>query len=136
MDRLRRSVCLVTVCCILLGGCAGDPNHGRVSGAVTLDGQPLKSGIIHFVPADGQTASADAQVEDGKFSAKVPIGAKKVSISAPKVVGKRKMYDTPDSPMVDKVEELVPAQYNSASTLTLDVKPGNQTQNYELKSSK
>src|SRR5690349_11768984 len=115
MDHVHRKVCLLALCCTLLGSCSGDPNHGTISGTVTLDGQPLRSAVIHFVPADGQTASADAQVEDGTFSAKVPIGAKNVAISAPKVVGKRKMYDTPDSPTVDKVEELVPAQYNSAS---------------------
>ena len=136
MDHLHRNICLFVACCVPLGGCSGDANHGTVSGTVTLDGQPLKSGIIRFVPADGRTASADAQVIDGKFSAKMPIGQKNVAISAPKVVGKRKMYDTPDSPTVDKVEELLPAQYNSASKLTLGVKPGDQTQDYELKGGK
>jgi hypothetical protein len=64
----------------------------------------------------------------------VPVGEKKVSISAPKVTGKRKMYDTPDSPTVDVVEELLPPQYNRQSTLTLTVKPGKQEQTYDLKS--
>jgi hypothetical protein len=34
----------------------------------------------------------------GKFSSEVPIGESKVEIRVPKVVGKKKLYDTPDSP--------------------------------------
>ena len=111
--------------------------HGTVEGRVTLDGQPLKTGIIRFVPADGQTASADAQITDGKFTAKVPVGEKKVSISAPKVVGQRKMYNTPESPTIDTIEELLPAQYNAQSTLTLTVTSGSQQPpTFDLKSGK
>lgn len=132
----RQILWWLVTCCVVAVGCTTDAEHGTVSGSVTLDGTPLKTGLVRFVPADGLTASADAQVVDGKFSTTMPIGEKKVSISAPKVVGQRKMYDTPDSPMVDKVEELLPAQYNSASKLTLAVKSGNQEQNYELKSGK
>jgi hypothetical protein len=132
----RQKLWWLFACCVFVAGCTKDAEHGTVSGSVTLDGAPLKSGLVRFVPADGLTASADAQVVDGKFSAIMPIGEKKVSISAPKVVGKRKMYDTPDSPTVDKVEELLPAQYNSASKLTLAVKSGNQEQDYKLKSGK
>jgi hypothetical protein len=129
----------ISLCWAVIGltlGCSADAKHGTVSGTVTLDGQPLKSGTIRFDSADGQAAAADASIIDGKFTAKAPPGGKRVSITSPKVVGKKKMYDTPDSPVYDVTEELLPAQYNSASKLTLDVKPGNQTQDYELKSGK
>jgi hypothetical protein len=134
--RVGYKSCWLVACCSLVFGCTGDTKNGTVSGTVTLDGEPLAKGVIQFVPADGRTASAQAIIEDGKFSAKVPIGEKRISISASKVVGKRKMYDTPDSPMVDKVEELLPAQYNSASKLTLNVTAGTQEPTYDLKSGK
>lgn len=117
-------------------GCSTDSKHGTVAGTVTLDGQPLENGLIRFVPADGQSTSADAAVEHGTFTAQVPVGDKKVWISAPKVVGKRKMYDTPDSPTVDITQELLPARYNAQTTLTLTVAPGKQQPAFELKTGK
>lgn len=99
-----------------------------------MNGQPLEKGLIRFDPMDGRTASAEAAIANGKFRVETPVGDKKVSISAAKVVGKRKMYNTPDSPTVDITEELLPAKYNSQSTLTLTVAPGNQSPTFELTS--
>jgi hypothetical protein len=115
-------------------GCSSDSEKGTVSGTVTLDGQPLPSGLIRFVPVDGQTPTADATITDGEFSAEVPIGEKQVSISAPKVVGKRPAYQAPNSPMIDIVEELLPARYNVKSELTLSVTGGRQDAPFDLKS--
>lgn len=115
--------------CALIGiwsGCSADSKHGTVTGSVTLDGQPLQIGNIRFEPSDGGTATADAPIADGKFTGKMPPGDKRVLITAPKVTGKRKMYDTPDSPVVDVVEELLPKRYNTQSELILSVKLGKQ----------
>src|SRR4051812_2388316 len=84
----------------LAAGCS-DGSKATVSGKVTLDGEPLKEGLIKFLPADGKSQNADAPIKDGQYMATMPPGEKRVEISAPKVVGKRKMYDTPDSPSVD-----------------------------------
>ncbi len=126
-----------TLCWTLIGfslGCSADAKHGTVSGTVTLDGQPLKSGTIRFDAADGRTAAADASITDGKYSVKMPPGEKRVSITSPKVIGKKKMYDTPDSPVVDVTEELLPKRYNAQSELTLTVKLGDQDAPFDLKS--
>ena len=104
------------------GGCSAEAGKATVSGEVTLDGKPLKEGVIRFVPADGNSPTADAAIVDGSYQATVPVGAKRVEISAPKVVGKRKMYNTPQSPWVDEVAELIPALYNVKSILTAEVK--------------
>ena len=122
--------------CLTIVGCAGDSTRGTVSGTVTLDSQPLAKGTISFIPIGGATASADAPIVGGKFTAVIPVGEKRVTISSPKVVGKRKAYDTPDSPMVDQTEELLPPTYNRGSQLTLTVKPGKQTSDYDLTSGK
>jgi hypothetical protein len=107
-----------------------------VKGDVTLDGQPLKSGVIRFAAADGRTASAEALIADGKYSADMPTGKKQILVSSPKVIGKRKAYETPDSPTVDIVQEVLPEKYNAKSELTLTVTAGSQQKNYDLKSSK
>lgn len=88
------------------------------------------------MPSDGQTASADGNIEDGKFSAQVPPGEKTVQIFASKVVGKKKVYETPDSPTVDITQELIPDKYNLKSTLKLTVAPGAQEKPFELTSDK
>jgi hypothetical protein len=116
------------------GGCSSEAGKVTVSGEVTLDGKPLKEGVIRFVPVDGKSPTADAAIVDGRFQGTVPVGAKRVEISAPKVVGKRKMYDTPQSPWVDEVAELIPARYNVKSGLTAEVKKGANNLSFDLKS--
>jgi hypothetical protein len=135
---MLRPLQLTAVCLVFAGtaGCSPDSGKGTVTGTVTLDGQPLKSGLIRFIPADGRTPTAEATITDGEFSAQVPLGEKRISISAPKVVGKRKAYETPDSPTVDIVEELLPARYNVASELTLNVKGGRQDAEFKLERGK
>jgi len=46
---------------------------GKVSGTVTLDGQPLPAGTINFLPSKG--TGAGGSIEDGKYSIdNVPAG--------------------------------------------------------------
>src|SRR5262245_21230337 len=128
-----------TVCWALIGfslGCSNDAKFGAVSGTVTLDGEPLKAGTIRCDAADSRIVAADASISDGSFTAKVPPGEKRVSITSPKVIGKKKLYDTPDSPVVDVTEELLPKRYNANSELTLTVKAGKQDSDakFDLKS--
>jgi hypothetical protein len=113
-------------------GCSG--SKGTVSGEVTLDGEPLKEGTIRFVPTDGKSQTASATISKGHYRAEAPPGEHRVEISAPKVLGKRKMYDTPDSPIVDEVGELLPSRYNVKSELTLSVRSGSQTKVFALTS--
>jgi hypothetical protein len=132
---LKRFACLVpAVILVALAGCSGGNARGTVSGAVKLDGEPLKRGIIRFVPVDGKSQTADAGIADGKFTATVPLGEMAVEITAPKVVGKHKAYDTPDSPVVEDVVELLPARYNVRSELRMTVQKGSQEKVFELKS--
>jgi hypothetical protein len=121
---------------VLAAGCGAKSNKGTVTGTVTLDGQPIKAGLIHFAAVDGLTPTADAAITDGKFKARVPPGDKKVSISAPKVTGQRRMYETPNSPMIDITEESVPKQYNAQTTLKYTVAAGSQQKDFELTSKK
>jgi hypothetical protein len=118
----------------LITGCSSESPKGIVKGEVSLDGQPLATGLIHFVPADGKSQTADGTITGGKFSASVPLGDMRVEITAPRVVGKMKMYNTPDSPEVDRVEEAIPPQYNVESKLTVTVVKGEVEKKFDLKS--
>jgi hypothetical protein len=116
----------------IVAGCSKTSNRGTVTGTVTLDGQPLQAGTIRFAPADGQTTTAETTITGGKFNVVVPPGDKKISISAPKVTGKKRMYDATSGPEVDAVQELLPAKYNVQTELTLTVIAGPQQKDFPL----
>lgn len=135
MSKLRRTIAGMAAAVALVTaftGCGGPPK-AKVSGTVTLDGEPIENGTISFYPTgkDGQTAGGG--IENGKYTVEASPGEMTVVISASKVVGKQKMYDTPDSPEVDKVVELIPDRYNKTSELKVNLKPGdNEGINFEL----
>jgi hypothetical protein len=131
-NSIGRSVIVMAL--LALAGCSGSSTQGTVHGTVTLDGQPLKTGTVRFVPADGRSQTATADVKDGKFTAPVSLGEMQVEFSAPKVIGQRKVYDTPDSPMVDDVAELLPERFNVKSKLRITVRKGSQDETFSLQS--
>jgi hypothetical protein len=112
-------------------GCS-EPTTGRVTGSVTIDGAPAKTGSIAFFPVDGRGAMAGADIVDGKYAAEVAFGSAKVEIRVSKVVGEKKLYDAPNSPVKQLLAESLPARYNDASELLVEVKPGETEKNFEL----
>ncbi|MBA4190200.1 MAG: hypothetical protein C0467_19620 [Planctomycetaceae bacterium] len=131
--RLGSAIGLVFVLGVVTGCGGGGSDLGDLSGAVTYDGKPVEDGAISFIPVDGKSPTAGGTIKDGKYTAtKVPVGATKVSITAVKVIGKKKAYDTPDSPEIPITEPLVPAKYNQTTELRYDVKGGVQTKDFQL----
>jgi hypothetical protein len=122
----------VLVALLALSGCDAG-TEGQVSGTVKVDGQPVEAGAIQFIPADGKTPTSGGEIKDGRYSVKVPVGVMKVSISAPKVVGKKKIYPTPNSPEMPITKEALPERYNEQTELTLDVKRGKNEKDWDLK---
>ncbi|MBA4105072.1 MAG: hypothetical protein C0485_04880 [Pirellula sp.] len=116
----------------LLAGCSSKPAGGTVKGTVTLDGQPLATGRILFIAVDQGSPSAEAAITAGQFETLVLPGDKRVEIRSPKVTGKKKMYNTPDSPTIDTVVELLPAKYNVNSELKMTVDGTAQEQKFDL----
>jgi hypothetical protein len=96
------------------------------------DSQPAKSGSIAFFPVDGKSITAGAEILDGEYTAEVPLGASKVEIRVSKVVGERKLYDAPNSPIKPLLAEALPARYNDETELRLDVQPGENRKDFEL----
>jgi hypothetical protein len=116
----------------MITGCS-EPTVGTVSGTITVDGAPVKSGSIAFFPVDGRSSTSGAEIVDGQYTATVAPGSARVEIRVSKVVGQKKLYDTPDSPVQPIMAESLPTKYNDATELTLDVKLGENRQNYDLK---
>jgi len=112
-------------------GCS-EPRLGTVSGTIVVDGAPAEIGSIAFFPLDGQAATSGAAVEQGRYQAVVPLGKSKVEIRVSKVVGQKKLYDAPDSPVQAVMAEVLPPRYNDASELAIDVVPGPQQRDFDL----
>jgi hypothetical protein len=131
----QRAACVggILLSLLVAAGCA-PPTTAEVSGTVKIDGQLVKRGSISFYPLDGNSPTAGGTITDGHYSVMVPITTMQVRITAPKVVGRKKLYDTPDSPEKDILVDSLPARYNTESELTLEVKPGKNHKDFELQS--
>jgi hypothetical protein len=129
---LLRAMLALGSAAVLMGGCTSSTN-GTLDGEVTLDGAALKEGVVRFVPTGGKGTTSTANISDGRFRAPLTAGEYRVEFSSPKVLStKRKMYDTPDSPWVDDVGELIPEKYNAKSDLTVTIQAGTQAKRFEL----
>jgi hypothetical protein len=119
----------------LTAGCGGGSGTGEVSGNVTVDGKPAPRGSsITFFPTDGKAPTAGGSIEDGKYTVRVPVGTAKIEIRAPRPVRKSTEVKEGPGPQGDQIEESLPDKYNNQSELRLDVHPGKNPRDFELKS--
>ena len=116
-------------------GCGGGDGYPRVpvSGTVTLDGQPLATGTITFEPKQPLPTQAGGKVVAGKFeipkeAGPVP-GEYAVAIFGGPVDPKAAAeFDggaiSRTDPRYEKLREVVPAKFNSSTTLSAQVRAG------------
>ncbi|WP_339746967.1 carboxypeptidase-like regulatory domain-containing protein [uncultured Rubinisphaera sp.] len=150
--RLLLSSFLLTTFCIA-PGCSGGPNDlpdlGQVTGKVTLDGNPLAEALVTFTPVDTESGNTSSGTTDatgtyelhysGENMGAIP-GEHKVTI----IVGEGATPTFPEGVDPDNLSPqerqkytapaVIPAKYNSESTLTETVKSGPNTINFELTS--
>jgi hypothetical protein len=131
---MTRNLLIAGLLLFAVAGCGG--SQGRVSGQVTLDGQPLTKGDISFSPvADGVVASG--QIDSGGnyslkvgTSAAIPPGSYRVTVVAVEPVAPTPEHPEPLPTL------LTPKKYNNPATseLSAEVKAGSNTFNFDLKS--
>lgn len=132
MIRTLGGLFLLVLCCTL--GCGGSTS--RVSGRVTLDGQPLTKGTITFsslgeAPAAiGQISSSGTYRLSVGSSPSVAPGQYQVTIVATEL-----MPPTPTDPS-PLPKKLTPEKYNNPATsgFTREVKAGSNSFDFELSS--
>lgn len=117
----------------LLSGCwsGGGPETASVSGAVTLDGQPIGAGSVLLVSERGLGVSAELQ-RDGKYAIRCLPGKYFVAVSPP----------PPADPLAPKAapapspEVKIPKPYQDAGTsgLLAEVKDGTNSFDFSLDS--
>jgi hypothetical protein len=123
----------------IVAGCSQNDSLAAVEGIVRLDGQPLTTGTVRFVPAAGRAATGQIQF-DGTFklgtiedSDGAVIGMHKVAIIAYETSGNdRPAYEA----AAQSNKPLVPQRYMAAGTsgITFEVKPGENRVEFDLES--
>ncbi|MEA1952719.1 MAG: hypothetical protein U9N87_15160 [Planctomycetota bacterium] len=134
---------LLLVAAVLPGcGSSGNgPVREAVHGRVTLDGQDVAQGSIVFTPSGGNKGMVTGgTIKDGRYELSAKngpvVGTNRVEIRSVKKTG-RKVPAPMGNPgdMADESVEGIPPQYNSRSTLEVDVESGGDNEhNFELKS--
>jgi hypothetical protein len=120
----------VAECQFLIIGCSG-PNAASVSGNVTLDGQPLTTGMVSFYP-DGDGAPASGSIDaNGNYSLSTGTD---VGLAPGKYIALVVATKDPPQPYDKTGAEIppipiTPGKYGSTNTsdLRFDVKPGKNT---------
>lgn len=123
---IRISWCVpFLVVCLAFSACnrgRPEPKRYPVSGTVTLDGQPLAEGLITFKTiATGAIESID--IKDGKFAGRAEPGDRRVEV----YFFRMKTQDI-DGMKTEIKENVIPARYNTESTLTKNVAPDGPNQ--------
>src|SRR5689334_3036994 len=111
---------------ILLSGCGqSGPDVAPVKGRITLDSQPLANVGVQFQPEGGMRPSSGGTDDNGEYELFYKRGVMGARIGPNKV----RIITDPNDPKAPTV----PDRYKTQSELKVDVKPGNNEFNFELK---
>lgn len=137
------SLSLMLLCGVSLCGCGGGPddmpNIGEVTGKVTVDGQPGADLVVTFQPKGGRP-SYDTTDADGNYELQYNGSTKGAKVGSNLVTISTASDTTEDyssaAASVSKPDP-IPAKYNtqaaSNSEMTVDVKPGSNEFNWDVK---
>jgi hypothetical protein len=115
---MSRALPLLAGLALLTAGCG--PKLYPVTGLVTFNGQPIPQGDINFIAADGEVTPASAKIVDGKYSALVQAGVKKVEVYAHREKPGQKDIQIMG---LRAHESYIPLRYNVQSELKCEVTP-------------
>ncbi len=134
------------IAAIVFGGCSkSKADRAIVHGMVRFAGEPVQSGAIRFVPADGTaTPPAGAQITNGAFRVGarggIVIGTYKIEIEAfrplppgkkdPELEAAKKNH--PKLEFQEPREQYIPPRYNAQSELKITIAPGSSNVEHNL----
>lgn len=124
----HRFWCVVAVMVILPSGGCHQALTQQVEGEITLDGVPLKAGLIQFIPIEGTNGpTAGATIEDGRYVVQpVEQGLRTngvYSVAITSMVESDQMVADPNAPGGKRrlIANTIPAKYNTATSLRVTV---------------
>ena len=116
--------------CVVLAGCSGSGKIGKVTGKVTLDGQPLPNATVDFVPVAGGRPSTAVTDENGEYELKYTVKEDGAEVGEHRV--RVSTFEENDGKVVRP--EKVPDKYNRKTTLKKTVESGSNDIPLELDS--
>ena len=143
----RRRLALALACTGFLLGCggSGDFELAPVSGVVTLDGNPVPQADVVFQPIGDKDHPIPGPSSNGKADAAGRFELRTIKDEAGAVVGNHRVLISSPRPAQDPsndsgltqppFKDPIPAQYNTATTLTFEVPAdGTTAADFPLKS--
>lgn len=135
------SLCGVLILGLSIAGCGGGPDDrpelGEVQGTVKMDDKPLAGATVKFQPENGRPSTATTD-EAGHYELIYRPGVPGAAVGKHTVEIRsfREANPDADDPALHAGQkETVPVEYNEESTLTADVKAGeNEPIDFNLKS--
>jgi hypothetical protein len=123
----RVAVLFTSIYFAALIGCGPSSDRLAVSGKVSLDGTPLDDGSIRFTSSGEKPVASGAMVENGEYYVPqergLPPGTYHVEITSPDTDSPPVMARaTPGGPGVPVARERIPAEYNTESKHSVEVK--------------
>ena len=124
-----------------LSGCGeagGEPCS--VKGSISLNGIPIETGTIVLEPQGQGGARGGASIKNGKYEIPIErgmwVGSFIVRVTGFRETGETEApFETLEGEVADDiavVEELVPHEFNSKSTLNVELEGGENERNFEL----
>ncbi|QDT79013.1 carboxypeptidase-like regulatory domain-containing protein [Gimesia maris] len=129
---------LFTILIFSVSGCGSGgepiPELAQVTGVITMDGAPLEGAKVIFEPQQAtdkarRRASSATTESDGSYTLQYNSDASGATPGSHKVLIS-KMPDDPEQ----AGEQLIPAKYNNKTELTAEVKEGDNSFDFDLKS--
>lgn len=122
---------------ILLGAIVGcGENLGTISGSVSYNGEPVQTGAIAFLPADGNGPASGGEITNGVYRVTdVQPGPKIVKVEAVKQVqfaqNTADLAEAAKAGTVPEAADLIPADAEGNNE-KMTVTAGNQTRDFSL----
>lgn len=111
--------------CFAMAGCSRGPDVGLVQGIVTYRGQPLAGINVTFDPVAGGRSSTGVTGADGGYELKYTRDRKGALVGVHEV---RLNWPAQTNEDLAKRDEYpIPTTYNTATSLSFEVKPGSNT---------
>ena len=139
---MRANLSLLAGLAVMVGCSESGPQRAEVSGSVSIDGKPVESGSISFIPDKGNKGpSAGGPIENGKY--RIPrdkgpvVGINQVQLSATRKTGK-KIQDPTAKPgvLTDELVEAFPPEYNKSPGVHREIKSGPNVVDFDVKARK
>lgn len=118
----------------LFAGCWNNAAPAKVTGTITLDGQPVRDATVTFVPDSGERLSQAMTDYYGKYELRFTAQLKGAVVGKHRVTIQTGSLEASAGSEAPTERETIPKKYNTESELTATLKSGNNVVDFELTS--